>query len=106
FFIRAMRPPFSGMIHDTRNPHPIAGLAALGMLAVVAVAYWPGLSGAFLFDDFINLDALGRYGGVRDFKTFLYFLTSGTADPTGRPVAQLSFLLDATNWPADPYPFK
>jgi len=89
-----------------RNPRVSVALAALGVFAIVAAAYWPGLSGAFLFDDFINLDALGRYGGVRDFQTFLYFLTSGTADPTGRPVAQLSFLLDATDWPAEPYPFK
>lgn len=86
-----------------RNPAPVALLAIVG---IVAIAYWPGLSGVFLFDDFINLDALGRYGGVRDLDTFLYYLTSGTADPTGRPVAQLSFLLDATDWPADPLPFK
>lgn len=81
-------------------------LAMLAVSVAVAGAYWPGLSGVFLFDDFINLDALGRYGGVRDWNTFLYFLTSGTADPTGRPVSQLSFLLDATDWPADPWPFK
>src|SRR5262249_24083952 len=31
---------------------------------------------------------------------------SGSADPTGRPLALLSFLIDARNWPADPYPFK
>ncbi|MEN1941728.1 tetratricopeptide repeat protein [Luteimonas sp. MJ174] len=73
---------------------------------VVATAYWPGVRGDFLFDDFANLPALGRYGGVRDAETLLYYLTSGIADPTGRPVSMLSFLIDATDWPADPYPFK
>src|SRR5207344_419278 len=36
---------------------------------------------------------------------FWRYLTSGTADPIGRPVALLSFLIDARNWPADPAPF-
>lgn len=76
------------------------------LLVLVAAAYWPGLKGGFLFDDRINLDALGEYGGVRNLDTLLYFLTSGEGDPTGRPVAQLSFLLDARDWPADPFPFK
>lgn len=76
------------------------------VVAIAALAYWPGLSGDFLFDDFANLPALGRYGGVRDVDTLLYYLLSGIADPTGRPVSLLSFLLDARDWPADPRPFK
>ena len=80
---------------------------ALGLaLALTAFAYWPGLSGDFLFDDYVNLNALGRYGGVQDLQTLLFYLTSGIADPTGRPVAMASFLLDARDWPADPFPFK
>ena len=81
-------------------------LAALLLFALVAAAYWPGLHGGFLFDDYTNLDALGRYGGVRDFNTLVYYLSSGLGDPTGRPLSQLSFLLDARDWPADPWPFK
>jgi tetratricopeptide (TPR) repeat protein len=84
----------------------VFAVASAAVLALLAAAYWPGLQGGFLFDDYINLDQLGRYGGVRDFTRFLYFLTSGEGDPTGRPVAQLSWLLDARNWPADPWPFK
>lgn len=76
------------------------------MALLVAWAYWPGLSGPFLFDDFGNLDVLGTYGRIRDWPTFLYYITSGNADPTGRPVALLSFLFDARDWPADPWPFK
>lgn len=83
---------------------PLACLLLAGVL--VAVAYWPGLEGSFLFDDYVNLNALGRYGGVEDWPSLLYYLTSGIADPTGRPVAMLSFLIDSRDWPADPWPFK
>src|SRR6185369_4769326 len=66
----------------------------------------PGLRGGFLFDDFANLPALGAFGPIDNVATFLYYITSGSADPTGRPLALLSFLIDARNWPADPAPFK
>lgn len=75
-------------------------------LAALAWAYWPGLSGPFLFDDFGNLDKLGAFGPMDDWKSFVLYLTSGTADPTGRPVSMLSFLIDAQQWPAEPWPFK
>jgi hypothetical protein len=91
------------------NRTPIAnattwiGLAALLLLA--GIAYLPGLHGGFVFDDFVNLDALGKTGRIDDWPAFWRYLTSGTADPTGRPLALLSFLLDANDWPADPRPF-
>ena len=80
----------------------LVGLA----VALVAWAYWPGLSGPFLFDDFGNLDVLGAYGRINNWPTFLYYVSSGTADPIGRPLALLTFLLDANTWPASPWPFK
>jgi hypothetical protein len=64
------------------------------------------LRGVFLFDDFANLPTLGAYGPVDNWPAFWRYITSGIADPTGRPLALLSFLVDAHNWPADPYPFK
>lgn len=81
-------------------------LSALCILALTVVAYFPGLSGSFLFDDFANLPALGAYGPVDNWTTFWRYLTSGMADPTGRPLSLLTFLIDANNWPADPRPFK
>jgi hypothetical protein len=75
-------------------------------LALLTWAYWPGLSGPFLLDDYGNLDVLGAHGRIDNWRTFLYFLTSGNADPTGRPIALLTFLLDANTWPAAPWPFK
>ena len=75
------------------------------MLAVAACLYLPGLSGGFLFDDFINLDALGRNGPIVDAPSFWRYVTSGTSDPLGRPLSLLTFLLNARDWPADPAPF-
>src|SRR5688500_18346788 len=86
-----------------RRHWPWLGLALL--LFSAWLAYRPGLAGGFLFDDFINLPALGAMGPVDDWPTFWRYLTSGTADPTGRPLALLSFLADARDWPADPAPF-
>jgi tetratricopeptide (TPR) repeat protein len=86
---------------------PSAILLLLG--AVLALTWWayvPGLHGGFLFDDFGNLPAIGASGPVDTWPTFWRYITSGTADPTGRPLTLLTFLLDARNWPADPYPFK
>jgi tetratricopeptide (TPR) repeat protein len=83
--------------------------ALLGMLAVLALtwmAYLPGLQGGFLFDDYANLPALGAMGPIDDTAAFWRYVTSGTADPTGRPVALVSFLLDAHDWPAAAAPFK
>lgn len=82
--------------------------AALLLLFLFAtlLLYLPGLKGPFLFDDFANLPALGEYGGIRNWETLRLYLAKAQAGPTGRPVSLLSFLLNATNWPAAPYPFK
>ncbi|WP_343850071.1 tetratricopeptide repeat protein [Rhodanobacter soli] len=77
------------------------------MLVMLTVAiYSPGLRGSFLFDDFANLPALGTTGPIDNWPAFWRYITSGTADPTGRPLTLLTFLLDAHDWPADPFPFK
>ena len=81
---------------------PWIGFGALLLLAWFA--YRPGLHGGFLFDDFVNLDALGAGGRIDDWAAVWRSLTSGTADPTGRPLALLSFLLDTRGPAADPWP--
>jgi tetratricopeptide (TPR) repeat protein len=75
-------------------------------MAAAWLTYAPGLHGTFLFDDFSNLPELGATGPVDTWLTFSRYITSGTADPTGRPLTLLTFLLDARDWPADPFPFK
>jgi tetratricopeptide (TPR) repeat protein len=81
-------------------------LVALLIIALTWWAYAPGLHGPFLFDDFANLPALGAIGPIDNWPSFWRYVTSGTADPTGRPLTLLSFLVDAHNWPAAPYSFK
>jgi len=78
----------------------------LVLLGLTFAAYWPGLGGSFLLDDWGTLPKLGAYGPVDNFTTFISYITSGTSGPSGRPLALLSFLIDAHNWPASPWPFK
>src|SRR5574337_228185 len=109
--------------HERRTAHPVTFLRggqpsarwikpALGgvlLIALLALAWWayhPGLSGDFLFDDFANLPALGATGPVTHWAAFWRYITSGNADPTGRPLTLLTFLVDARDWPASPHPFK
>lgn len=88
------------------NPWIYTGALAALSLSLGYIAYIPGLTGGFLFDDFANLNALGATGPVDNWPTFWRYVTSGTADPTGRPVAMFSFLIDGNNWPTAAYPFK
>jgi tetratricopeptide (TPR) repeat protein len=80
----------------------------LGLVTLLAFAWLcllPGLHGGFRFDDFVNLDALGKRGPIDNWPAFWRYLTSGTADPLGRPLSLLTFLLDGRDWPTDPEPF-
>ena len=82
----------------------LGGWALLFLLGTWA--YWPGLGGPFVFDDFATIADLGDLGGVTDWNTFKAFVFGGHAGPTGRPLALLTFLIDANDWPTDPWPFK
>ncbi len=86
-----------------------AGVTKIGwglLLLCVAVAYWPGLGGPFVFDDFATLEPLGNFGGISDWESFKAYVLGGTAGPTGRPLALVSFVADAQTWPSDAWPFK
>jgi hypothetical protein len=80
--------------------------ALVGVLFLTALIYWPGLAGSFLFDDYPNLEKLGTRGPIESFELLRQYVTSGFSGPTGRPLSLLSFLIDANNWPTDPWPFK
>lgn len=81
-------------------------LLLLAAMAAAVGVYWVGLRGPFLFDDFANLPQLGDFGRLDAPDRILRYLTAGTADPLGRPLALLTFLADADGWPADPFAFK
>ena len=65
------------------------------VLAVAFVAYRPAFTGAFELDDVSNL---GELAYVEDGDSLLDFTLSGKAGPTGRPVALLTFGLQAEQW--------
>ncbi|SEL59938.1 hypothetical protein SAMN05444515_12325 [Ectothiorhodospira marina] len=70
------------------------------------ISYATGLSGPFLFDDIPSIKPLGALGPIQNMELFWAYVLDGFAGPTGRPIALASFLLDARDWPADPYSFK
>lgn len=70
------------------------------------LVYAPGLPGPFLFDDFPNLEKIGAFGPIDNWELFRAYLSSGFSGPSGRPVALVSFLINANDWPADPESFK
>ena len=65
-------------------------------------AYAPAISGAFLLDDFANLDDLRL---VEDVLTAVRFIFTGDAGPLGRPVALATFVPQAAAWGENPEPF-
>jgi hypothetical protein len=85
----------------------IALLAGWSTILLATIfAYYPGLKGPFLLDDFGSIAPLGNLGGVTDWMTFKAFVFGGHSGPTGRPISLLTFLIDANNWPADAWAFK
>lgn len=91
----------------TLPTHRIHWSAVLIVISIILlIIYYPGLFGDFILDDYGNLDKLGDYNGIRNLATFLQYINSGIAGPSGRPISLLSFLIDGQNWPADPFPFK
>lgn len=72
------------------------GLAGFAIVLLLAwFCYRPALSGDFQLDDVGNLSGL-QY--VEDTNSMLDFVLSGAAGPTGRPIALLSFGLQADQW--------
>lgn len=81
-------------------------LPAAAILLLSAIAYWPGLSGGFLFDDYPNII---HQPGVQ--ATSLDSESLGRAarsfgGPVGRPLAMMSLAVDHYFWRADPWGYK
>ena len=102
----SIKPRFAGAFFmDHRLVVPAASM--LLVVILVFLAYWPGLTGWFVFDDYQNivlnqsllLDDITWDGLVRA------ALSSG-AGPTGRPLAQVSFALNYYLGGIDPFGYK
>ena len=68
--------------------------------------YWPGLHSIFLLDDGPNLSTIGDHLSLGYWHNVLIFLLEGRSGPTGRPLSLLSFFLNSSTYPADPWSFK
>ncbi|WP_424681502.1 tetratricopeptide repeat protein [Frateuria sp. YIM B11624] len=87
------------------QPSTRAALLLIVILAGCTAVYWAGLHGPFLFDDFPNLAALDSIDRVANWRDLGLFLSEARTFP-GRPLAMLSFLLQKSSWPDDPFAFK
>lgn len=65
---------------------------------IVVLLYWPGLGGAFFYDDYSNLNGLSS---ITNLQQLIEYVFSGNAGPLGRPIALLTFGLQSAYWPGD-----
>ena len=72
------------------------------LLLLTACLYYPGLAGSFYLDDFSNLSELSEI----EKNGFFYYIFSGFAGPSGRPLSLLTLALQYPAWPDNPFPFK
>jgi hypothetical protein len=79
-------------------------LTGLTLLATSLLMLWPGLYGGFYLDDFPNLSNLP--GPNDSYLSSLSYLLDTPVGGSGRPIAYLTFLLQAESWPGQPFPFK
>ena len=73
----------------------LAQITLVLLLLITWFCYQPALDGAFQLDDRSNLADLSR---VDDFDSGVNFALSGSAGPTGRPIALASFAMQADAW--------
>ena len=88
---------------------PLSGkqLYLAALVVVTALAYYPGLSGSFLFDDQTNIllnPTLSLFDGT--FSSLLAASGNSLASPLGRPVSMASFALNLHFFGAAPFSFK
>jgi protein O-mannosyl-transferase len=85
----------------------ITVLAAPLLGAILLAIYWPGLHGAFFFDDGPSvLQAEGVRLVALSIESLHQAWASGGAGPSGRPVAQISFALNHYFSDFDPLAYK
>lgn len=75
-------------------PFALASLLAVGAVFL----YFPGISGAFYYDDYANLNGLAE---ISDWASLWNFVHSGFAGPLGRPISLFTFALHHSSWPND-----
>lgn len=102
----AVRPESSSDIPKS-NLKQWQPILLLGLLTIVAAAYWRGLDGGFAFDDngtIISNPALQVHGLA--WRTWIAAIFSGQAGEFQRPIAMLSFAINEYFTGLNPWPMK
>ncbi len=75
--------------------------------ALIAVLYWPGLAGGFVFDDFVNIVENPKFIAISKNEIPWWSAAfSGGAGPLARPISVLSFALEVYFFGLQPYTMK
>jgi len=82
-------------------------LAALTLIALGLAAFWPGLSGGFLLDDYSNLQLNPDWKvNANEWSQWHRAVSSGVAGAFGRELAMLSFAVNHFLTGMAPWPMK
>ena len=76
------------------------------LLILTVIAYWPGLSGGFVFDDFGNLVDNAAFAPDAVHAHFWGSVWSSGSGPTDRPISMLTFAIQAWFTGLAPRPLK
>lgn len=83
-----------------------AALYTFALVALATIAFWPGLTGGFLFDDFSNIVREQTVHAEEINLKSMALAAKGYAGPIGRPLATISFAIDHSIWGIDAWGFK
>jgi|GEM_PF-132365 len=88
------------------RPHFLRIAALLAILLLGLLAYWPGLAGGYVFDDFGNLVDNAAFAQTALHAHFWHAIWSGHAGPLDRPLSMLSFAAQMVFTGMNPWPLK
>ena len=91
-----------GIVAMCRHQDHADRLCLCLLLLLTVCLYAIGLDSDFLLDDTSNLSGLAEV----EQHGFFYYIFSGTAGPSGRPLSLLTFALQYPAWPDNPAAFK
>lgn len=94
------------MLSTTQN-RLIKSVGMLALCLIVAMVYWPGMSGGFMFDDGPNITdnrTLGLFDG--SLSSLFMAAGDGISSPLGRPLSMASFALNLHFGGLNPFGFK
>src|SRR5215469_10833857 len=88
---------------DTRKKYALL----IAALLLTAIVYWPGLSGAFVFDDYPNIvDNAGVQPSHANLSSLVSAALSSPSSEFSRPLASLSFAVNYLFTGLNPYWMK